>query len=136
MSARRAGAWKLRASLFLAVFLLLIPAQARALQPAYNVSPGGGGQQDGELKSREEALKMSEARLQALKKDVDQRIARYQDLLVQVQNALKMLRTATNKSTLRLVKVYETMASENTADAISRLDLQTAVKIMLMMKPR
>ncbi len=123
--------------LFLIASVLLLPASARAAQPGYKINTEDfSGQQGNELKAREEALKISEQRLLALKKDVDQRIARYQNLLAQVQDALKLYQAASNQGIQRLVKVYETMPPGNTAQAISGLDLATAVKIMLMMKPR
>ncbi len=105
-----------------------------AAQQKYVISiPPSGGK---ELQDRQEALDVSSTRLEALKKDVDARIAKYQDLLTQVQAAIKQLNSVSSAAMARLVKVYETMPPENTAQTISGLDAATAVKVMLMMKPR
>lgn len=129
------AALRLKLLILLTAFSLLAPATVLAVQPVYKIDSGNCGS-DKDLAAREEALKVSEQRLLALKKDVDQRITKYQDLLAQVQDALKLLKSASGKNTAQLVKVYEIMPPENTAQALSKLDEATAVKIMLMMKPR
>ncbi len=88
------------------------------------------------LEDRQEALKVQSGRLEALKKDVDARIAKYQALLVQVQAAIKELNSLSGRAVAKLVKVYETMPPENTAQTLSGLDKDAAVRIVLMMNPR
>ncbi len=109
------------------------PAGA-ASQPKYVISIPPSDEKL--LLDRQEALKIESDRLVALQKDVDQKIAKYQDLLARVQEALKELNSLSSQATARLVKVYETMPAENTAQTISALDEATAVKIILAMKPR
>lgn len=115
---------------------LFSPAPALALQSVFTIGADNCGQQDRELKSREEALKASEQRLNALKKDLNQRISTYENLLAKVQDALKELKAASGGNISRLVTVYEAMPPQSTADAVSGLDLETAVRIMLKMQPR
>lgn len=124
------------ACLFVLVFLLLcLPVPASALPPGKTMFFGGCGRKDHQLQLREEALKVREQRLKALKKDIDKRITRYKDLLAQVNSALKELK-ATGGTAGRVVAVYAAMPPSSAAAAISGLDLNTAVKIILGMQPR
>ena len=88
------------------------------------------------IQGKQEALKVETERLTALKKDVDQRIAKYQDLLARVQEALKQFNSISGQAAARLIKVYETMPAENTAQTLAGLDDATAVNVILMLKPR
>ncbi len=88
------------------------------------------------FQDKQEALKVSSDRLEALKKDVDARISKYQALLVQVQAAIKELNSLSGKAAAKLIKVYETMPPENTAQTLSGLDEAEAVRVILMMNPR
>lgn len=116
--------------------LFVFPAPAAALQPDQGeIAIGNCWQQDRQIQLREEALKATEQRLNALEKDIGQRITAYENLLAQVQGALKELK-ATGGTTGRLVAVYAAMPPESAAAAISGLDVDTAVKIMIGMQPR
>ncbi|MDA8387922.1 MAG: hypothetical protein M0Z58_04555 [Nitrospiraceae bacterium] len=133
------AAWLLASMMLASMMLaamLLFPVSAFALQPVYRIDAGNGGRQEHGLQAREEALRISRQRLQALKKDIDLRITKYENLLAQVQAALKEFKSASGRNIARLVAVYAAMPPANTAAAISGLDLDTAVKIMLRMQPR
>ncbi len=88
------------------------------------------------LEDRRETIEVQSSRLEALKKDVAARIAKYQSLLVQVRAALKELNSLSGLATAKLVKVYDTMPAENTAQTLSGLDKKEAVRMILMMNPR
>jgi len=89
-----------------------------------------------ELQEREEALKREEQRLEAIKKDVDERIDKYTKLLAQIDALLKRMEKAKDDKLENVVKAYEVMPAEDAAARISALDDETALKIMLRMKSK
>lgn len=89
-----------------------------------------------ELVSKEEALQKEEQRLNALKKDVDERIDKYTKILAKIEEAIKNLETVRNERMEHLVKTYEAMPNEDAAARLSALDEPTAVKIIVKMKSK
>ncbi len=89
-----------------------------------------------ELKAREDALKKEEERLNILKKDVDEKIAKYTKLLSQVDEALKKAEQIQNERLLNMAKLYEGMPPEAAASQLSAMDTETAAQIMLRMKSK
>jgi flagellar motility protein MotE (MotC chaperone) len=89
-----------------------------------------------ELKEKEEALKSEEERLAALRKDVEEKIAAYTQLLARVQSALAKLETVKGEKMENVVKAYEAMAAEDAAVRLSALDESTALKILTRMKSK
>ncbi len=89
-----------------------------------------------ELKEREEALKRDELRLTALKKDVDEKIQAYTDLLARVEAALKRVEQVKGDKLESVVKAYEAMPAEDAATRLAALDNDTALLIMTRMKSK
>jgi len=89
-----------------------------------------------ELKAREDALKKEEERLNILKKDVDEKIAKYTKLLNQVDAALKRAEQIQNERLLNMAKLYEAMPPEAAAAQLSAMDTDAAAQIMLRMKSK
>ncbi len=89
-----------------------------------------------ELSEKEEALKREEARLNAIKKDVDERIAEYNKLLDKIEDAIKTLDAQKNERIDHLVKTYEAMPNEEAAIRLSSIDETTAVRIISKMKTK
>ncbi len=89
-----------------------------------------------ELKEREESLERNEERLKAFKKDIDERIDKYEKLLTQLEAALKKIEQVQEEKIDNVVKVYEVMPPEEAATRLSDLPEGTAVKIIHKMKPK
>jgi len=87
-----------------------------------------------EIKEKEEALKKEEERLNAIRRDLDERIGRYTLLLNQIEEALKKIEQIRDERLDHVVKAYEAMSPEDAAARLSALDESMAVKIMLRMK--
>lgn len=89
-----------------------------------------------ELKDKEVLLKQEEKRLEALKKDIDERIEKYTKILAQLENVLKKIEQIREQNFEHIVKTYETMPPEEAAQRLSILDEELLVKIILKMKPK
>ncbi|HTG01905.1 MAG TPA: hypothetical protein VK654_15090 [Nitrospirota bacterium] len=89
-----------------------------------------------ELKEKEEQLKREEERLNALRKDVDEKIAAYNKLLAKVEATLKQVDTAKGEKLENVVKAYEIMGAEDAAVRLSTLDEPTALQILSRMKSK
>jgi flagellar motility protein MotE (MotC chaperone) len=89
-----------------------------------------------ELKEKEESLRLEEARLNALRKDVDEKIATYTKLLAQIESVLKKAELAQGEKIQNVVKAYEVMSAEDAAARLSALDDATVLQIMTGMKSK
>jgi flagellar motility protein MotE (MotC chaperone) len=89
-----------------------------------------------ELKGREDTLKRDELRLTALKKDVDERIQAYTELLARVEAALKRVEQVKGDKIENVVKAYEAMPAEDAATRLAALDNDTALLILTRMKSK
>jgi flagellar motility protein MotE (MotC chaperone) len=89
-----------------------------------------------ELKQREQNLQREEERLNALRKDVEAKIAAYNKLLADVDVSLKKMDTAKGEKLDTVVKAYEIMGAEDAAARLSALDEPTALRILSRMKSK
>ncbi len=89
-----------------------------------------------ELTEREEGLKKEEERINAIKKDVEERIEKYTRLLNQLEEVLKKIERINEEKLDSLVKAYEAMTVEDASARLSALDEQTAVNILYRMKSK
>jgi flagellar motility protein MotE (MotC chaperone) len=89
-----------------------------------------------ELKEREDAVKRDELRLAALKKDVDEKIQTYTELLARVESALKRVEQVKGDKIENVVKAYEAMPAEDAAARLAALDTDTALLILTRMKSK
>jgi flagellar motility protein MotE (MotC chaperone) len=87
-----------------------------------------------ELSRREEAVKKEEERLNALKADVDKKIAEYEKLLKQLDAVMAKLKDLDSARMNNIVKTYESMPPENAAKDIESLDEELAASILIKMK--
>lgn len=87
-----------------------------------------------ELKDKENFLKQEEKRLEAIRKDVDERIEKYTKILAQFENILKKIEQTRDQNFEHIVKTYEAMPPEEAAIRLSALDEELAVKIIIKMK--
>jgi flagellar motility protein MotE (MotC chaperone) len=89
-----------------------------------------------EIKEKETFLLKEEERLKILRKDLDERIEKYTNLLNQVENVLKKLEHLQDEKIDHVVKAYEVMPPEEAAIRLAALPEITAIKIIKKMKPK
>jgi len=89
-----------------------------------------------DLAERERALKAEEERLLALRKEVDEKIAKYEKLLGQAETKEKQRQDEEEAKIDRLVKLFEGMAPEAAASRLAALDDGMAAAILARMKGR
>lgn len=87
-----------------------------------------------ELKDKENQLRQEEKRIEALRKDIDERIEKYTKILAQIENHLKKIEKEREQNFEHLVKTYEAMPPENAAEKLSAIDEELAIKIISKMK--
>jgi flagellar motility protein MotE (MotC chaperone) len=89
-----------------------------------------------ELKQREDYLDTEEKKLNTLKKDMEEKTARYTKLLNDLENKLKEIEKIRSERLDYIVKVYEGMPPEDAAAKLNALDDQTASEIITRMKSK
>jgi flagellar motility protein MotE (MotC chaperone) len=89
-----------------------------------------------EIKEKESSLLKEEERLKVLRKDLDERIEKYTNLLNQIETVLKKLEQTQDEKIEHVVKAYEVMPPEEAATRLAVLPELTAVKIIKKMKPK
>ncbi|MBF0486641.1 MAG: hypothetical protein HQK98_00635 [Nitrospirae bacterium] len=89
-----------------------------------------------ELSKREEAVRKEEERLNALKVDIDAKIAEYEKILKQLDAVMAKLKEANSQRMANLVKTYESMPAENAAKDLESSDEELAATILSKMKSR
>lgn len=87
-----------------------------------------------ELKDRENQLRQEEKRIETLRKDLDERIAKYTKILAQIESLLKKIEQIKDQNFEQIVRTYEAMPPEDAAIKLSALDEELAVKIISKMK--
>ncbi|MBI5599105.1 MAG: hypothetical protein HY890_05135 [Deltaproteobacteria bacterium] len=87
-----------------------------------------------ELDEREERLRIEEEGLKAVKAEVEGRIAELSMEREKVEKVLTAMKEEGKKGMENLAKVYETMAAEEAAARMEKMDMELAVKLLLSMK--
>ena len=93
-------------------------------------------QQNRELEQKQELIQKETARLQTLKKEVEEDIAKYTELLKQIDKSLKQAEKKGSKRLKHVAKAYEAMPPEDAASRLAGLDDKTAVRILLIMSSK
>lgn len=91
---------------------------------------------ESDLNHREGELRKYEQRLSVINEELDERMKQLKATKVVVDKALAKLKAAEKMRTRRVVKIYESMAPEEAAARIERLDEKTAVMILSTMKEK
>jgi flagellar motility protein MotE (MotC chaperone) len=89
-----------------------------------------------ELVQKEENIKREVERLKILKKEVEEDIVKYTNLLKQIEKSLQQAEDIGNKRLRHVAKAYEAMSPEDAASRLSGLDKETAVQILLKMNSK
>ncbi len=98
---------------------------------------GGGGaltQRAEEIGRREAAVKREEEKLQELKKEMEQKIAQFEKLKIDVEASLKKVEDEREQNFRHLVKVYESMPAEDAAARMEKLEDKVALALLSRMK--
>ena len=113
--------------LFSSTFSLLSVAH----NPPYNLSFAQ------ELKQQpQQQESMEEERLSIIKSDIQREVAHNEKLKKEIEEAQKNIDENTKERLLKVSKIYEAMPAEEAARRLEKLDENTAVDIISMLKPR
>ena len=86
-----------------------------------------------EMAQKEEIIKQETERLQILKKEVENDIAKYTELLKKIDKSLQKATDEGGRRLRHVAKAYEAMQPEDAAKRLSGLDDETSVQILLKM---
>ena len=79
---------------------------------------------------------IEEARLSIIKSDIQKEVAHNEELKKEIEEAQKNIDEKTKERLLKVSKIYEAMPAEEAAKRLEKLDENTAVEIISMLKPR
>ena len=89
-----------------------------------------------ELIQKEEILKKETERLRTIKKEVEEGIVKYNDILKQIDKSLIKAAEIGNKRLKHVAKAYEAMQPEDAASRLTGLEASIAVQILLKMNSK
>ena len=92
--------------------------------------------QQKEIAQKEESIKEETVRLETLKREVEEDIARYTELLKDIEKSLNQAEEIGVKRLKHVAKAYESMPPESAALRLSGLDNETAILILLKMNSK
>jgi len=115
------------------IFLIILFSLTCSLLPvAHNLSCNLSFAQ--EQKQQQES--MEEERLSIIKSDIQREVAHNEKLKKEIEEAQKNIDENTKERLLKVSKIYEAMPAEEAARRLEKLDENTAVDIISMLKPR
>jgi len=92
--------------------------------------------QQKEITKKEEIIKRETVRLETLKREVEDDIAKYTQLLKDIDKSLNQAEEIGVKRLKHVAKAYESMPAESAAVRLSGLDNDTAILILLKMSSK
>lgn len=92
--------------------------------------------QQKEIMQKEESIKEEMVRLETLKKEIEEDIAKYASLLKDIEKSLNQAEEIGVKRLKHVAKAYESMPPESAASRLSGLDNDTAILILLKMNSK
>jgi flagellar motility protein MotE (MotC chaperone) len=92
--------------------------------------------QQKEITKKEEIIKRETVRLETLKREVEEDIAKYTQLLKDIDKSLNQAEEIGVKRLKHVAKAYESMPAESAATRLSGLDNDTAILILLKMSSK
>lgn len=93
-------------------------------------------QREAELQRREEEFSKRTSELKLLSQQIEQKLEQMRNLAQKIEQMRAERKEMDKKDISRMVKYYETMAAENTAQFINQMDRTTAMHILMRMNPR
>lgn len=113
-----------------------LPAQEPAAPPVKPSPRPAVSDKAAELAERERALKVEEERLLVLRKEIDEKIAKYEKLLEDMDIGEKKGQEELLRRIDQLAKVFDAMPAEGAASRLEELDEWMAAAILRKMKER
>jgi flagellar motility protein MotE (MotC chaperone) len=89
-----------------------------------------------ELTQKEEILKKETERLRTIKREVEEGIVKYSEILKQIDKSLIKAEEIGNKRLKHVAKAYEAMQPEDAASRLTGLEASIAVQILLKMNSK
>jgi flagellar motility protein MotE (MotC chaperone) len=89
-----------------------------------------------ELTQKEEILKKETERLRTIKREVEEGIIKYSEILKQIDKSLIKAEEIGNKRLKHVAKAYEAMQPEDAASRLTGLEASIAVQILLKMNSK
>lgn len=89
-----------------------------------------------ELNEREEAVRLKEERLNALKADIDRKIGELARMHSTIELTVKKIDTENEERVKRIVKIYESMSPEEVAERVEKLSEHIAVMLLSHMSEK
>jgi len=122
--------YRLRA---LPIFLIFLFSLTYSLLPiAYNLS---FAEEQKQLQPQQKES-IEEERLSIIKSDIQKEIEHNEKLKKEIEEAQKNIDENTKERLLKVSKMYEAMPAEEAAKRLEKLDENTVVDILIMLKPR
>ncbi len=118
--------------------LLIIALVALFVSPCFSEEPLSKYllQKRAELDQRELKLKSREEALKELELKIQKKIKQYNSILASLEKLIKQLKQTESERFLHVVKTYEKMSPDEAAAQFEQLDEEMAVKILSKMKER
>ncbi|MDT8447042.1 MAG: hypothetical protein RRB13_09165 [bacterium] len=91
---------------------------------------------EAELQRREEEFSKRTGELKLLSQQVEQKLEQMRSLAQKIEVMRAERKQVDEKDISRMVKYYETMTAENTAQFINQMDRVTAMHLLMRMNPR
>lgn len=79
---------------------------------------------------------IEEERLNILRSDIEREIEAYKKLKKEAEESVKVIDDKSREKLLKLSKMYEAMSAEEAARKIEKLDDETAVMLLVTLKPK
>lgn len=89
-----------------------------------------------ELNERDEALRLKEERLTALKADIERKTAELASIHLAIESTVKKIDEESGERVRRIVKIYESMPPEEVAQRIDKLSEHIAVMLLSRMSEK
>jgi flagellar motility protein MotE (MotC chaperone) len=103
---------------------------------AYNLSFAEEQKQEQPQNQPQKQESIEEERLSIIKSDIQKEIEHNEKLKKEIEEAQKNIDENTKERLMKVSKMYEAMPAEEAAKRLEKLDENTAVDILIMLKPR
>ncbi len=117
-------------------FIILLSLTCSLLPIAYRPSYNLSFAQEQKQQQPQQQESIEEERLSIIKSDIQKEVERNEKLKKEIEEAQKNIDENTKERLLKVSKIYEAMPPEEAARRLEKLDENTAVDIISMLKPR
>ena len=93
-------------------------------------------QREAGIRSKQEALKKEEERLYAIKKEIEAKIEEVSRIEKKIEGLIAQKKAVENEKVKKLAKVFEATPPEQAGPLLSKLDVDIAAQLLIMMQGR